>query len=74
MTLCCVQAQEELEILYYSPPIVVHQDHSSHHQAVHQVNMSADPLRLLETDIQSATAIETLLMNNEQIFNKIHTF
>lgn len=34
---CYPQAQEELEILHYSPSIMVYQDHSSHYQAIHQV-------------------------------------
>lgn len=33
----CLQAQEELEILHYSASVVVHQDDSSCHQALHQV-------------------------------------
>lgn len=37
----CLQAQEELEILHYSASVVVHQDDSSCHQALHQVKRAS---------------------------------
>lgn len=42
--LSCLQAQEEFEILHYSPSIMVYQDGSSHYQALHQVKMTSHDL------------------------------
>lgn len=39
--LCCLQAQEEFEVVHYPSPVLVHQDHSSHHQTLHQVGVSS---------------------------------
>ncbi|KPP68063.1 hypothetical protein Z043_113286 [Scleropages formosus] len=39
-----IQAQEESEILHYSTPILVYQNHPSCHQTFHQVSMGKAPI------------------------------
>lgn len=63
-----LQAQEELEILHYSPPIMVYQDYSSHHKTLHKVKLTLGHFLLVLTFVAQGHILGNIIYIIKCIF------